>query len=105
MRGSLPRFVYYKLLAMDLQSFDTGATNPTVNRNLVHPVVTSWPPVEEQLLIARYLDRENRKSERMVEAVQVAIERLREYRTALITATVTGKIDVRESVALEEAAK
>ena len=30
-----------------------------------------------------------------------AIERLQEYRTALITAAVTGKVDVREPVAAD----
>jgi type I restriction enzyme S subunit len=32
----------------------------------------------------------------MVEKVEAAIEKLQEYRTALITAAVTGKIDVRK---------
>ena len=31
----------------------------------------------------------------MIAKVETAIERLQEYRTALITAAVTGKIDVR----------
>jgi type I restriction enzyme, S subunit len=35
----------------------------------------------------------------MVETVEVAIDRLQEYRTALITAAVTGKIDVRSAAA------
>ena len=33
----------------------------------------------------------------MIDKVETAIERLREYRTALITAAVTGKIDVRKA--------
>ena len=45
--------------------------------------------------IADYLDRETNKIDRMVAKVEEAIERLQEYRTALITAAVTGKIDVR----------
>ena len=36
----------------------------------------------------------------MIAKVREAIEKLREYRTALISAAVTGKIDVREEVAL-----
>ena len=34
----------------------------------------------------------------MVAKVETAIDRLQEYRTALITAAVTGKIDVREAL-------
>lgn len=60
-------------------------------RNLWIPV----PPHVEQSAIAEYLDRETAKIDRMVEKVGEAIARLQEYRTALITAAVTGKIDVR----------
>jgi type I restriction enzyme S subunit len=93
--GNHPRYVYYKLLSMDLASFDTGSANPTVNRNLVHPVLVSWPPKAEQRFIADFLDREIAKMDRMIAVVESATDRLSEYRTALITAAVTGKIDVR----------
>ena len=81
---------------MDLGSFDTGSANPTVNRNLVHPVIVCWPPVGEQRAIADFLDRETSKIDRMITKVEDAIARLLEYRTALITAAVTGSIDVRQ---------
>ena len=54
------------------------------------------PPKEEQRAIATYLDRETRKIEDLVAKVQEAIDRLKELRTALISAAVIGKIDVRE---------
>ncbi len=46
--GNHPRYVYFKLLSMDLASYDTGTANPTVNRNRVHPELVPWPPFEEQ---------------------------------------------------------
>ncbi|RIK61513.1 hypothetical protein DCC62_27640 [candidate division KSB1 bacterium] len=46
--------------------------------------------------LAGYLDRETAKIDRMATKVEEAIARLQEYRTALITAAVTGKIDVIE---------
>ncbi len=54
------------------------------------------PSEKEQFAIATYLDRETSKLDRLVEKVDAVIARLQEYRTALITAAVTGKIDVRE---------
>jgi type I restriction enzyme S subunit len=75
----------------------TGASDSMQNisqsavRNLFVPI----PPPTEQRAIADYLDRETNKIDRMVAKVEEAIERLQEYRTALITAAVTGKIDVR----------
>lgn len=63
-------------------------------RNLVIPV----PPLPEQAAIAAYLDLETAKLDELAGKVEAAVERLQEYRTALITAAVTGKIDVRGSV-------
>ena len=59
-------------------------------------LVTAVPPMEEQHAIAAHVDGIESESSKIIETVAVAIERLEEYRTALITAAVTGKIDVRE---------
>jgi type I restriction enzyme S subunit len=56
-------------------------------------------PTGEQRAIAAFLDRETARIDALVAKVRDAIERLKELRTALISAAVTGKIDVREEVA------
>jgi restriction endonuclease S subunit len=61
--------------------------------NLFVPV----PQLREQTAIINFLDRETAKIDALSDKVREAIERLKEYRTALISAAVTGKIDVRES--------
>ena len=53
------------------------------------------PPLDEQRAIAAYLDHETERIDVLVMKHQQLIARLQEYRTALITAVVTGKIDVR----------
>jgi restriction endonuclease S subunit len=53
------------------------------------------PPLPEQRAIAAYLDRETAKLDALAAKVRAARSRLDEYRTALISAAVTGKIDVR----------
>jgi type I restriction enzyme, S subunit len=57
------------------------------------------PVVSEQLLIAYFLDRETAKMDILVAKVRDAVDRLKELRTALISAAVTGKIDVRDPAA------
>ena len=57
------------------------------------------PAIREQAAIADFLDREMAKIDALVAKVETAVDHLQEYRTALITAAVTGKIDVRDSVA------
>jgi hypothetical protein len=57
------------------------------------------PPVTEQGAIATFLERETARIDALVAKVREAIDGLKELRTALISAAVTGKIDVREEVA------
>lgn len=57
------------------------------------------PPKNEQCAIADFLDQETKRIDTLIEKVEESIEKLREYRTALISAAVTGKIDVRGEVA------
>ena len=57
----------------------------------------SCPAIPEQHGIMAFLDRETAKIDSLIAKVEQAIERLQEYRTALITAAVTGKIDVRQT--------
>jgi type I restriction enzyme S subunit len=61
------------------------------------------PPLSEQEAIADRLDREQAQADWVTKKISEAIDRLREYRSALITNAVTGKIDVREHVAQEAA--
>ena len=57
----------------------------------------SWlPSKKEQTAIAEYLDQETAKIDRLCETVNQTIGRLKEYRTALITQAVTGKIKVTD---------
>lgn len=54
------------------------------------------PPFEEQRQIANALDGEAARSDPIKTLTQKSIDRLREYRAALITAAVTGQIDISE---------
>ena len=65
---------------------------------------TVFPPLGEQRHIADFLDEKTRRIEALCSTTELAIERLQEYRTALITAAVTGKIDVREHERVETGA-
>ena len=56
------------------------------------------PGMNEQSTIATFLDRENGRIDTLTTKVRESISKLREYRTALISAAVTGKIDVREDL-------
>ncbi|NHQ60869.1 hypothetical protein G9409_09815 [Chlorobium sp. BLA1] len=57
-------------------------------------IATAVPPIEEQQAITKFLDNTTATIDRQKAQVTEAIERLKEYRNALITDTVTGKMDV-----------
>ena len=52
------------------------------------------PPMEEQLEIVAFIKRQIDRARNIVTSVVRSIDRLREFRSALITAAVTGQIDV-----------
>ncbi len=101
-KKSNPRFV---LSAMNSREFQTSVelfwsygTQQNIGMNVIQNLVLFLPPLPEQQAIAAFLDRETAKIDDLVARVETAIERLKEYRTSLISSAVTGKIDVREAV-------
>ena len=74
------------------------AAQPHLNAEELGGFVILMPPLAEQLQIAETLSRETNKLDALADKINGSIEMLREHRTALISAAVTGKIDVRESI-------
>lgn len=97
LRGNEPRFLQALLRHLSPLFLVNAVKSavPGIDRNDIHPIPAAIPPGPEQKVIADYLGRETAKIDQMISKVEAAIERLQEYRTALITAAVTGKIDVR----------
>jgi len=94
-RDCNPRFVFYFLKYFHPERFDTGSSNPTINRNLLHAELIAFPPSDEQQAIATFLDQMSNLQEGQTKAVQQQITKLNEYRSRLISDAVTGKIDLR----------
>ncbi|HEY2951787.1 MAG TPA: restriction endonuclease subunit S [Verrucomicrobiae bacterium] len=95
-----PRFATYQLKRLEpaLRAIAPSATLPILDQGEIADIAIGLPPLPEQAAIAAYLDLETAKLDALVGKVEEAVERLQEYRTALITAAVTGKIDVRKAV-------
>ena len=80
-----------------LSSTTTGLGN--LNASIMGAIRVAAAPLIEQRAIAAFLDREAAKIDMLIARVQGAVDLLKEFRTALISAAVTGKIDVREEAA------
>lgn len=72
-----------------------GVSYPAINPSELINLSVLLPPIYEQTSIANYLKNEIYKIDSLCQEIVSAIEKLKEYRSALITAAVTGKIDVR----------
>lgn len=53
--GNSARFAYYFFKQFDFSSFNSGSAQPSLNRNVVHPVKIRIPGRDEQILIASFL--------------------------------------------------
>ena len=73
----------------------TGITRFGLSKYWLDTSLFLNPPIQEQQAITDYLDRETARIDSLVIRINQAIEKLQEYRSALITAAVTGKFDVR----------
>lgn len=53
-KGNDPRFLYYFLQTLQLENFDTGSSNPTLNRNHIHKIKVIFPdhPLQEKIAAA-----------------------------------------------------
>ncbi|ABM61929.1 restriction endonuclease subunit S [Halorhodospira halophila] len=69
---------------------------PKVNRESIEEIRIPMPPPEEQLQISRTLEKETARIDALMEEAESGIQLLQERRSALISAAVTGKIDVRD---------
>ena len=85
-----------RLYLQYVDSLVRGGTRDRISRSMLGTIAIPSPALDEQRAIADYLDRETKRIDALTSRAETAIERLQEYRAALITAAVTGKIDVRE---------
>lgn len=96
--NELPKLLYYTLL----WAVNTGVFSVEGASTIAHLTADQLrryrfprPPRSEQLAVVAYLDKRVGQIKKMTAKVESAIDRLTEYRAALITAATTGKIDVR----------
>jgi type I restriction enzyme S subunit len=99
LRSKHARFLYY-VLNSTLFKFQSGRFLTSTINQLTTQTLGDFEialPLEdvEEERITNYLDTETQKIDAQCRQVEAVIERLQEYRAALITNAVTGKIDVR----------
>ena len=95
----LPRLLYYSVRSDGFQkgvqlSWSFG-TQQNIGMAVIENLFVVVPPISEQQEIVVFLDAQSDKISNSISKAQKQIDLLTEYRTALISEAVTGKIDVR----------
>jgi type I restriction enzyme S subunit len=84
------------VVTQQVEGFVKGAGLPRLSIQNLLKVYGVFPQLSEQCAIASFLDNEIAKFDELTAEAQRGIELLKERRSALISAAVTGKIDVRK---------
>ena len=74
--------------------FVTGSAQPKLTSAVLGNIRLPVPPKDEQEKIAQKIEMMGQRVNTAIEPISASIDRLKEYRSALITAAVTGQIDV-----------
>lgn len=85
------------LLLKELVLSSNATTLEVIYSDTLKNITTPLPPIIEQKEIVEYVKEESKHIDSMRLKIASAIEMLNEYRSALITGAVTGKIDVRNA--------
>jgi type I restriction enzyme S subunit len=105
-----PHFLAYlfasPVVRYQLERDATGASGSMQNigQDTLRSLLVALPAMPEQVAIVAELDTRLAKSDELVEKTNVSIDLLREYRAALISAAVTGQIDIPGTETTEEVA-
>ncbi len=79
-----------------ISAISTGVSYPAINASEIGDIFIVYPDKQGQEKITDYINKKTAEIDKLIKNVIDAIAKLREYRSSLITAAVTGKIDVRE---------
>lgn len=93
-------YLYYVLLGMkpDFDRLMMGSTHKTIYMPDIEAIRITRPPMQEQQNIVHALRRQLVRIKTIIDESERSIVLLKERRSALITAAVTGQIDLREAI-------
>ena len=98
--GKANRYMHFQIVSRhvreQIEAFLVGATIRRANVEEIRGLVVALPPEAEQIKIATYLESTLSEFNVLSEKANRTVGLLTERRTALISAAVTGKIDVRD---------
>ena len=98
-----PTFLYYRLISEAIITIVDNSTYGTKMpraswEKFISLIGIGFPSIDEQNIITDYIENKNREIDQLISKTHEEIKLLNEYKTALISEVVTGKVDVRDEV-------
>jgi type I restriction enzyme S subunit len=94
------KFAFYQMISESfikiVDSTTYGSKMPRASVEFISNMIICLPQLEEQKLIIEFIENRLKTINKLTEKSEKAIQLMQERRTALISAAVTGKIDVRD---------
>jgi len=91
-KGNDPRFVHRFFEVLDVQNLDSGAANPALNRNHVHPLRVQWPPLDEQMALAERIENLSASADQLSSIYVEKLAALNELKTSPLHQAFTGAL-------------
>jgi type I restriction enzyme S subunit len=88
-------YQYVRQFCRELQKYAKGLKVFRFSTHDLKQIFIAIPKIEEQIKIVDFLDLETIRIDSLTSKMEKEIELLKEYKTALISEVVTGKVDVR----------
>jgi type I restriction enzyme S subunit len=102
--GVVGKFLFFYLkenFEKEVKKLSAKSTVDSLRRPMFQNFPVSYPSIDEQKMIVEHIESEEKRIETLFIKIQQEIELLKEYKTALISEVVTGKVDVRDEVIAE----
>jgi len=90
-------YLYYLLIAMNLNQYSISAAQPGLAVGFIQNVSTICPPIEDQKMIASYIETKSSQIDTLISIKQQKIDELKEYKKSMIYEYITGKKQVPEN--------
>ena len=97
LRPYIRSLVVSSLFSNQIELFKAGSTIQHFGPIHLSQMLVLCPPLDEQAAIAQHLEDETLRIDQLIDKSERSIELIKERRSALITAAVTGQIDLREA--------
>jgi type I restriction enzyme S subunit len=91
-KGNEPKLVYHLLSSLDLKKLDSGAANPALNRNQVHPLKIWWPESTKQSDLIAIIDSMSGETTRLHEIYRQKLTALDDLKKSLLHQAFSGQL-------------